>query len=95
MFIFLSSVDRTCNWRTVKIEYRQLLKLERSDKKRADIESSNTNVSEQLLLGELAIFKMIQENKCQDGEALSSKTMIKIENDVQTLHDEIGHKTSP
>ena len=46
------------------------------NKKRTEIDSSNLNASKQLLLDEIAIFKMTHENKCEDGKALSSKTRI-------------------
>ena len=37
---------------------------------------------------------MIQENKCADGKSSSSESRIKSLNEIQTLYDKIGHKTS-
>ena len=37
---------------------------------------------------------MIHKNKCADGKQSSGETRIKSLNEIQTLCDEIGHKTS-
>ena len=55
---------------------------------------SNVNASKQLLLEKIATFKMIHENKCENGKSSSNKTRIKSLTEIQTLYDKIGHKTS-
>ena len=63
-------------------------------KKAGTIESTDINASKQSLLRKISIFKMIHENKREDGKALTSETRIKTLNEIQTLSDEMGHKTS-
>ena len=37
---------------------------------------------------------MIHENKCADGKSSSNKSRMKSLNEIQTLYDKIGYKTS-
>ena len=47
-----------------------------------------------IIVGKIAIFRVIQENKCEDGETSSSGTKIKSLTEIQTLYDETGQETS-
>ena len=42
----------------------------------------------------MIFFKMIHENKCADGKSLSNETRMESLNEIQTLFDKIGYKTS-
>ena len=42
----------------------------------------------------MTTFKMILENKCEDGKTSSRKTRVKSLNEIQTLFDEIGREAS-
>jgi len=64
------------------------------NKKHVELDIPDVNASKQLLLEKISIFKMIHENKCEDGKSLSSESRIKGLNEIQTLYDKIGHKTS-
>ena len=64
------------------------------NKNHEEIEPADVNISKQLLLEKIATFKMIHENKCADGKSSSNESRIKSLNEIQTLYDKIGHKTS-
>ena len=51
-------------------------------------------MTKQSLLEKMAIFKMILENKCADGKSWLNESRIKSLNEILTLHDKIGYKTS-
>ena len=37
---------------------------------------------------------MIYENKCKDGKTITSETRVGSLNEIQTLHDDVGHSIS-
>ena len=55
-------------------------------KNRTGIDSSSINTSKQLLLKKKAIFKMVLENKCEDGKTSSRKTRFKSSNEMAIFH---------
>ena len=64
------------------------------NEKNASIESMDKNISKQLLLGKIAIFKMKPDKKCEFGKAMTSEATMESLNAIQTSLDEIGHETS-
>ena len=42
------------------------------------IDPAKVNETKQLLLEQIAIFKMIRENKCADGKAMSNDTRMEV-----------------
>ena len=58
------------------------------------IEPEEVNVTKQLLLEKIALLKMMHENKCAEGKSSSNDSRIKSSNEIQTLYDKIGYKTS-
>ena len=58
------------------------------------IDPAEVNNAKQLLLEKMTIFKLTHENECADGKASSNETRMESSNEIQTLFDKIGHKTS-
>ena len=52
------------------------------------------NVAKQLLKEKMSIFKMMHEIKCAGGKSSSNESRMESLNEIQTLYDKIGYKTS-
>ena len=52
------------------------------------------NMNKQLLLEKIKIFKMIHEKECPDGKSLSNEKRMESLNEIQTLFDNLGFKTT-
>ena len=62
--------------------------------KDAAMKSMDEETSEQILLGKIAVYKMMHENECEDGKAMMSEAMMECLNEIKTLFDILDYSTS-
>ena len=55
-----------------------------------DKDGMNDEVDKQHVLEKITIFRMIHENKCEDGKDISARTRLESLNEIKALYDNLG-----
>ena len=62
--------------------------------KDAPKDAVNQQIDKQQVINKIEIFKMIHENKCEDGKEMTAEARIKSLNEIKALYDELEEQLS-